>query len=72
MRPNGPESAVPMKRFFTTGEVAKLCGLSQQTVIRCFDDGRLSGFKVPGSKFRRVPREDLLRFLRARPLRSAA
>jgi len=72
MRPSGQESEVPLKRFFTTGEVARLCGLSQQTIIRCFDDGRLSGFKVPGSKFRRIPREELLRFLRQRPVRRAA
>ena len=72
MRPNGSEFDIPLKRFFTTGEVAKLCGVSQQTIIRCFDDGRLSGFKVPGSKFRRIPREELLKFLRSRPLRDAA
>jgi len=52
------------KRVFTTGEVAVLCGLSQQTVIRCFDAGRITGFKVPGSRFRRIPREELLRFMR--------
>ena len=29
------------------------------TIIRCFDSGRLRGFRVPGSKFRRIPREEL-------------
>lgn len=53
------------KRVFTTGEAAALCKVSQQTIIRCFDSGRLSGFRVPGSKFRRIPREELLRFMRA-------
>lgn len=52
------------KPSFTTGEAARLCGVSQQTIIRCFDAGRLSGFKVPGSKFRRIPRQELLRFMR--------
>lgn len=52
------------KRLFTTGEAAELCRVSQQTIIRCFDAGRLTGFRVPGSKFRRIPREELLRFMR--------
>lgn len=51
------------KRIFTTGEAAEICKVSQQTIIRCFDSGRLNGFRVPGSKFRRIPREELLRFM---------
>jgi len=52
------------KQVFTTGEAAEVCQVSQQTIIRCFDSGRLSGFKVPGSKFRRIPRDELMRFMR--------
>lgn len=52
------------KKVFTTGEAAELCKVSQQTIIRCFDSGRLSGFRVPGSRFRRIPREELIRFMR--------
>ena len=52
------------KSVFTTGEVADICRISQQTVIRCFDSGKLHGFRVPGSKFRRIPREALLHFMR--------
>ncbi len=52
------------KQVFTTGEAAELCKVSQQTIIRCFDRGRLTGFRVPGSKFRRIPRAELLRFMR--------
>ena len=52
------------KSVFTTGEVAEVCRISQQTVIRCFDSGKLKGFRVPGSKFRRIPRESLLDFMR--------
>ncbi len=58
------------KKVFTTGEAAAICGLSQQTIIRCFDAGRLTGFKVPGSKFRRIPREELVRFMKANGLPS--
>ncbi|HEX2836888.1 MAG TPA: response regulator [Phycisphaerales bacterium] len=53
------------KRIFTTGEAAAVCKVSQQTIIRCFDAGRLQGFRVPGSKFRRIPREELIRFMKA-------
>ena len=52
------------KQVFTTGEAAELCKVSQQTIIRCFDRGRLKGFRVPGSRFRRIPRAELLRFMR--------
>jgi excisionase family DNA binding protein len=53
------------KNVFTTGEAAEVCKVSQQTIIRCFDAGRVHGFRVPGSRFRRIPREELLRFMRA-------
>lgn len=50
--------------IFTTGEVAKVCKISQQTVIRCFDAGKLNGFRVPGSRFRRIPRDALIQFMK--------
>jgi two-component system, OmpR family, response regulator RpaA len=53
-----------MKTVFTTGEAAKICKVSQQTIIRCFDSGQLKGFRVPGSRFRRIPREALYRFMK--------
>jgi two-component system, OmpR family, response regulator len=53
------------KQVFTTGEAAEICKVSQQTIIRCFDNGRLNGFRVPGSRFRRIPRSELLRFMKA-------
>ena len=53
-----------MKDLFTTGEAADVCKVSQQTIIRCFDAGRLEGFRVPGSKFRRIPRRSLIKFMK--------
>ncbi|PQO36048.1 response regulator [Bremerella cremea] len=53
-----------MKTVFTTGEAAKICKVSQQTIIRCFDSGQLKGFRVPGSRFRRIPRDQLYNFMR--------
>jgi two-component system, OmpR family, response regulator len=52
------------KSVFTTGEAAEICGLSQQTIIRCFDNGQLHGFRVPGSRFRRIPRDKLIKFMK--------
>ena len=52
------------KTVFTTGEAAKICKVSQQTIIRCFDSGQLKGFRVPGSRFRRIPRDQLYAFMR--------
>jgi len=56
--------ALLSKAVFTTGDVAEICNISQQTVIRCFDNGRIKGFRVPGSRFRRIPRESLIEFMR--------
>jgi two-component system, OmpR family, response regulator len=53
-----------MKTVFTTGEAAKICKVSQQTIIRCFDSGQLKGFRVPGSRFRRIPRDHLFSFMK--------
>ena len=53
-----------MKDLFTTGEAAEICKVSQQTIIRCFDSGRLDGFRIPGSKFRRIPRLNLVKFMK--------
>ena len=52
------------KTVFTTGEAAKICKVSQQTIIRCFDSGQLKGFRVPGSRFRRIPRDQLFAFMK--------
>lgn len=49
---------------YTTGEAARICKVSQQTIIRCFDSGQLKGFRVPGSRFRRIPRDQLYNFMR--------
>ena len=52
------------KQTYSTGEAAQICGISQQTIIRCFDRGQLKGFLVPGSKFRRIPGDNLIKFMK--------
>jgi excisionase family DNA binding protein len=53
-----------MKRVFTTGQVAKICKVAPRTVSKWFDSGRLVGYRIPGSQDRRIPRENLIRFLK--------
>lgn len=72
METQGVSSPWAGKKIFTTGEAALVCKVSQQTIIRCFDSGRLEGFRVPGSKFRRIPREELLRFMRGNGISTEA
>jgi len=50
--------------ILTTGQCAKLCGVTARDVAKWFDTGRLRGYRIPGSQDRRVPKEYLLRFLR--------
>jgi len=52
-----------MKKVFTTGEVARICNVTIRTVIKWFDSGELKGFKIPNSRDRRIPRENLLEFM---------
>lgn len=53
-----------MPKVFTTGQIAKMCKVSCRTVVTWFDKGQLRGYRIPGSKDRRVPHENLVRFLR--------
>ncbi len=53
------------KDVLTTGEVAKICNVAPRTVSKWFDTGTLKGYRIPGSKDRRIPVAELLRFMRA-------
>lgn len=48
----------------TTGEVAKLCNVAPRTVSKWFDAGQLKGYRIPGSKDRRIPVSELIRFMK--------
>ncbi|MCH7632799.1 MAG: helix-turn-helix domain-containing protein, partial [Planctomycetes bacterium] len=49
--------------ILTTGEVAKICNVAPRTVAKWFDRGELRGYRIPGSKDRRIPTSHLLSFL---------
>lgn len=52
------------KKVFSTGQVSKICKVAPRTVSKWFDSGRLRGYRIPGSLDRRIPRENLIRFLK--------
>ncbi len=54
----------PGKNVLTTGDVAKICNVAPRTVSKWFDAGHLRGYRIPGSKDRRIPIEHLVRFMR--------
>ncbi|MCP4589814.1 MAG: response regulator [bacterium] len=49
----------------TTGQVAKICRVAPRTVAKWFDKGQLRGYRIPGSKDRRIPLGQLIRFMQA-------
>jgi excisionase family DNA binding protein len=53
-----------VKDVLTTGEVAKICNVAPRTVSKWFDSGALRGYRIPGSKDRRIPVNQLIRFMK--------
>jgi len=53
------------KDVLTTGEVAKICNVASRTVSKWFDSGQLRGYRIPGSKDRRIPVSSLIRFMKS-------
>lgn len=53
------------KDVLTTGEVAKICNVASRTVSKWFDSGQLRGYRIPGSKDRRIPVSSLVRFMKS-------
>ena len=66
--PNGENAmhttAAKVKDVLTTGEVAKICNVAPRTVSKWFDTGALHGYRIPGSKDRRIPLNQLIRFMK--------
>jgi len=60
------------KKVLTTGEVARICNVAPRTVSKWFDRGQLKGYRIPGSKDRRIPVSELTRFMKAHNMPAAA
>ena len=44
--------------------MAKICNVAPRTVSKWFDSGQLRGYRIPGSKDRRIPINALIRFMK--------
>ena len=64
MHSYGNEKMAKGKNVLTTGDVAKICNVAPRTVSKWFDSGQLKGYRIPGSKDRRIPLNELLRFMK--------
>ncbi len=60
-----PNTVDNKKDVLTTGQVAKICNVAPRTVSKWFDSGQLKGYRIPGSKDRRIPLDQLIRFMKA-------
>jgi len=58
------QASAKVKDVLTTGEVAKICSVAPRTVSKWFDSGALHGYRIPGSKDRRIPLNQLIRFMK--------
>jgi len=52
------------KDVLTTGEAAVICHLSRSTVIKCFDNGFVKGYRVGPRRDRRIFIKEFLEFLK--------
>ena len=59
------------KNVLTTGDVARICNVAPRTVSKWFDTGQLRGYRIPGSKDRRIPVNELIRFMRVHKMPTA-
>ena len=56
---------IKLKYVLTTGQVSRICHVAPRTVCRWFDRGQLRGYRIPGSRDRRIPVTELARFMKA-------
>src|ERR1700710_2983501 len=61
---NAMNTTAKLKDVLTTGEVAKICNVAPRTVSKWFDTGALTGYRIPGSKDRRIPLTQLIKFMK--------
>lgn len=54
---------MPEKRYFTTFEVGRICGVFPSTVVNWIRSGKLKASQTPGGH-RRIPRDGFLAFMK--------
>lgn len=59
------ESVEENEGVYGIGEAAKICGVSNDIIIKWFDEGRLKGFRIPiGARVRRILKSSLIEFMK--------
>ena len=51
-----------LKEYLGTGKIAKLFNVAPRTVAKWIDNDMLRGSRIPGSKHRRVAKDEVVRF----------
>ena len=46
-------------KTYTTGDAAEICMCSQQSIIKCIDNGIIKGYRLPDSTHRRILASEL-------------
>jgi hypothetical protein len=65
---NAPATPViKRKPVYRSGELAKVFGVAPKTICNWIDKGLLKGFRLPGSKDRRLSHEELAKFIGSNP-----
>lgn len=54
------------REVLTSGQAAKACRVAPRTMVKWFTKGLVEGYVLPDSKDRRINRESLILFMRAR------
>lgn len=54
------------RQLYSTGDVAKICGVTINTVVKWFEAGELKGKRTSATGARRITRRSLFSFLRRR------
>ncbi len=52
-----------IERNYTTGDVARICKVSMTTARKWFNVGIIKGFRVPESRYVRIPNKNLINFM---------
>ena len=50
-------------KVYTSGQAARISGLSVILITKYFDKGLIKGFNIPGSRHRRIPYISLVKFM---------
>ncbi len=62
---------IEKRKAFTTGQAAKILGVSDRTLVKMCASGKLESYRLPGSMARRVEPESLEKLMRDHGIRRA-